>query len=653
LSIDKLLLFFGGRKADAHDLLQKMEGLMSMTSQIKARLDENLIFIWEELMSEKARSFAQHALFRVLIGSALLIVMPYAIGFLIDGISGKQTDVLLIGGALYFSIKLTGIVVGWWRQQVRERFFQEEFWYLPQAITALYLKRPLAWLSGGTSEIDGGGVDSLRDKVWNVINSYIFQIIPGYAQIVFALLACSYANVLLGLIALSYIVAERYVGSKETAYIYREMKPVIDQFKRWDRRMQEWWRNADHVKSQGVETKLLIYICSEVQKALRADDAVWRVYFAKAIAKHRARDLMFGMMLYVGIVYLTFTGVLSLAVAVLVFFSFERISSVLGDLNDQQRDVQFNLSSIAKYKRVLEKSPPFIYNEGKDFTAQDISILFDQVSHEVVDSKGDGKLVLRDVTLDIPVGQKVGIVGPSGAGKSQLLSLLTRATDPIAGTVRINGEDLRELKLESLLRYYGVIMQKSEPYEDTILGNLLFGVSHLDLPTPYEELSAHEQATICGTAYRSLEKAGLNVEAFDNGLFTNIGYKGLTLSGGQQQRLQIAAAHMKLNMSEKRPRLVIADEPTASLDSLSELKVMAHLQDNLPEGTTLLMVAHRLSTVANMDKIVFVRPIELCSDGRPQVIVYDSLTEAYRGEALFREMADAQKFVPEGIMHAA
>jgi len=604
-------------------------------------------------MSARAHALAKQALVRVLIGSALLIAMPYAIGFLIDGMSNKNTDALLVGGILFFSLKLTTIGIGWWRQQVRERFFQEEFWYLPQSITRMYLQRPLAWLSGGTSEIDGGGVDSLRDKVWNVINSYIFQIIPGYGQIVFALAACTYANVWLGLIALGYVVAERYVGSYETAYIYTAMKPVIDQFKRWERRMQERWRNADHVKSQGVETKILGHIHDEVQEAIKGDDAIWRVYFAKAIAKHRARDLLFSAILYSGVVYLImFTDKLSLAVAVLVFFSFERISSVLGDLNDQQRDVQFNLSSVAKYRRVLSQPVPFMYNQGTDFTSRDISINFDRVSHMVGDGK-DQKLILRDVSLQIPVGQSVGIVGPSGAGKSQLLSLLVRACDPTEGKVLISGTDLREIKLESLLRYYGVIMQKSEPYEDSILGNLLFGVSHLDLPSVYDELSEHEKAALCGKARLALQKAGLDPDGFDAGLFTNIGYKGLTLSGGQQQRLQIAAAHLKLSMSEDRPRLLIADEPTASLDSLSELTVMEHLQKKLPDRTTLLMVAHRLSTVADMDRIVFVRPLAECTDNTQQVTVHDSLTELYEAESLFREMADAQQFVPKGIRQAA
>lgn len=194
--------------------------------------DENLVYIWQELMSTQARTLAAHALLRVLLGAALLITLPYAIGFLIDGMTTQNTQLLLIGGAIFFGLKLHGIAIGWWRQQVRERFFQEEFWFLPQAITGRYFSRPLAWLAGGSSEIDGGGVESLRDKVWNVIGSNIFSIIPGYAMIAFALIAISFANLWLGLVTLMYIVIERYVGAKETAYIYTAMKPVIDQFKR-------------------------------------------------------------------------------------------------------------------------------------------------------------------------------------------------------------------------------------------------------------------------------------------------------------------------------------------------------------------------------------------------------------------------------------
>jgi len=624
----------------------KTEGQMpSWKDKFKWKPNDNLTFIWHDLMNTRARQLALHTIFRVLLGSAFLIAMPYAIGFLIDGMTNQILDALLVGGVLLGSLKVSGIIIGWWRQQSREYFFQEEFWHIPVAISRLYFKRPLALLAGGTSEIDGSGVESLRDKTRNVLDAYIFHIIPGWGSVAFGLIACLYANIWLGLVVLLYIVIERFFGKRDNKHIHKELEPVISDFKRWARGMEAWWGNVNVIKWLGIETKVLGMIHDNVQPALRADDAIWRVYFAKAIAWHRIRDLIYSAMLYSMIVYLVFTESLSLAIAVLVFFSSERISSTLGDLNDQQRNVQFDIGSIAKYRRVLQQPMPFSYDTGKTFnqvgSEKGITITFDKVSHTVSDGESD-KLVLRDVNLTILAGQRVGIVGPSGAGKSQLLSLLVRATDPQCGRVLINNTDLREWRLESLLRYYGVIMQKSEPFEDTVLGNLLFPISHFDLPSE----GGHSPTDIEAMARDALRKAGLNAEQFPNDLHTNIGYKGLKLSGGQQQRLQIAGAHLKLNWTRERPRLILADEPTASLDSLSELTVMEHLSEQLPMGTTVLMIAHRLSTVAAMDRIVFVRPLALCNDDTVQVTSHRSLAELYDAEALFREMADAQGFRP-------
>lgn len=640
-----MFLFFGGCPSDLSQL--NKEGQMSIgKDRFTLKLDANITFIWYDLMNARARSLAVQTIFRVLLGSAFLMAIPYAIGFLIDGMTNQTLDALLVGGVLLASLKISGIIIGWWRQQSREYFFQEEFWHIPVAISRMYFKRPLAFLAGGTSEIDGGGVESLRDKTRNVLDAYIFHIIPGWGSITFGLVACLYANVWLGLVVLLYIVIERILGERNNKHIHQELVPVISAFKRWARRMEAWWGSIDHIKNHGVETKVLGMIRDEVQPALRADDAIWRVDFARAIARHRVRDLLYSAVLYAMIVYLVYTGTLSLAVAVLVFFSSERISSTLVDLNDQQRNVKFDIGSIDKYRRVLQQDMSFTYDTGQFFNEggaeTGFTLIFENVSH-VVNDGSDDKLILRGVNLTINAGERVGIVGPSGAGKSQLLSLLVRAINPQSGKVLVNGVDMRQWRLETLLRYYGVIMQKSEPFEDSILGNLLFPISHLDVP---DGSGAWSDAAVEAKAVDALQKAGLAVEQFPQGLHTNIGYKGLKLSGGQQQRLQIAAAHLKLNWTAERPRLILADEPTASLDSLSELTVMEHLSEALPTGTTMLMVAHRLSTVANMDRIIFVRPLALCDDDTAQVTSHASLAELYAAEALFREMADAQGFRP-------
>jgi ABC-type multidrug transport system fused ATPase/permease subunit len=419
------------------------------------------------------------------------------------------------------------------------------------------------------------------------------------------------------------------------------MVPVIDDFKRWERRLTEWWNAIAYIKYQGVETKVLGRIHDDVQEPLLGDDAVWRIYFARVIVWNRLASFGFAALLYTVLGYLVLKDQVSLPSAVLVFFSCERMRSLLMDLSEIQRTVQTNLASVTKYRTVLTRPVPTTYNQGVSFAAPAIDIVFDRVSLSVPDGE-QRRLILRDVSLTIAAGEHVGMVGPSGAGKSQLMGLLVRSTDPDQGVVRVGGYNLRDVSTETLLRYYGVIMQKSDPFADTLLGNLTFGVSHLDAAC------LADSSFVEALAHQSLAKAGLDVGAFTQGLSTNIGYKGMRLSGGQQQRLQIAAAHFKLGLSPKRPRLILADEPTSALDSLAELTVMRHLEEALPEATTLLMVAHRLSTVAHMNRIIFVRPLSTCGEGVSQVTAHASLAELYDAEALFREMADAQGFRPRG-----
>ena len=620
---------------------------------LKPTLNPELSFIWKDLMNDKARRLAFESMAFAVFGSLLIIAAPYGISIFIDGLSQGTLDLLVVGGIVFLTMRLIEVFAGFFQQRHREYFFQEEFWYLPQSVMSLSLRRPLAFLTNSSSDIDGGGITSLREKTWGVIGTFVFAIIPIFSQSAFALGACFFAHPLIGLGALLYAITELKLGKMNNHFIQTEMRPVIDMFKRWERRMSEWGHNLDHIKYQGVETKILGFIHGEVQEALQGDDRVWRGYYAYWVLFRRLVSVVFSVAVYGTTGYFVlYTGTVEGAAGILVFFSFQRIVHSLRELSEQQREVQFYLASIGKYRRALKKDVPFVYNEGKTFDADDISITFDGVSHSVGED-GEEKLILRDVNLDIAVGERIGIVGPSGAGKSQLMSLLVRADDPVEGKILVSGEDLAQLNLETLLRYYGVIMQKSEPYEDTILGNVMFGVSHLDLPMlSFSDMCKADQAELMEKVRVALKKAGLDGDEFKNEILTNIGYKGTKLSGGQQQRLQIAGAHLKLSMSERRPRFVLADEPTASLDSLSEVTVMKYL-DDLPERTTMCMVAHRLSTVEHMDRIVFVRPLDKCDDHTTQVTVHDSLYDLYQTEPLFRPLADHQKYTPKERMLVA
>jgi len=604
--------------------------------------DENLAFIWERLLNDQARKTAMQTCSLIVISSAILLIMPYAIGHYLAGLTNSDTVSLLIGALMYTALRSGEALLTWIRQQMREYFFQESFWFMPQAISRLYFSRPLRWLSSGKSEIDGGGVESLFNASWNTLGNYLYGIIPGYWQIAFAVAACTYADIYLGAIALSFVALELKLGRSVNQYMHKEMKPAIDIYKRADVITQEFWHNTDHVKSHGVEGKVLQLIKKLRLPGIKIDDRVWRVYFARQMAWHQLRMLAAGGALYTLLAYLTINGFVAIPLAVLVFFSFERISDTLGRIMNEQRDVQANLARVNKYRPVLETVSPIRYDVGEQFREAPLSVSFHQVTHTVGDEQ-DEKVVLRDINLQIKAGQKVGIVGPSGGGKSQLLHLLGRGSDPVSGTVSVGDQDLSTLRMDSLLRYYGNVLQKSEPFSGTVFENLLFGVSHFDIPDD-EDTTVWQHWRILATT--ALQKAGLPASEFEHGLEETVGYKGLKLSGGQQQRLQIAGALFKLSLTDDRPRLVLADEPTSALDSLSERNVLEGL-GALPPNATMLMVAHRLSTVADMDWIIFVRPLDLCTDGQPQVTIHRSLHELYQQEALFREMADAQGFIPK------
>ncbi|OBG89811.1 ABC transporter [Mycobacterium sp. E802] len=191
--------------------------------------------------------------------------------------------------------------------------------------------------------------------------------------------------------------------------------------------------------------------------------------------------------------------------------------------------------------------------------------------------------VLRDVTFEVQPGQLVGVVGHTGSGKSSLVSLIPRFYDPSAGTVRIDGIDLRDYKLHELRRQIAYVLQDTVLFRGTIRDNIAFGrpdADHDEIIEMAKLANAHEFISEMPLGYDS-----------------PVGERGLTLSGGQRQRIGIARALIRDSP------ILILDEPTAALDAESEHLVMSALQ-RLMNGRTVITIAHRLSTIRDADKIV-------------------------------------------------
>lgn len=206
-----------------------------------------------------------------------------------------------------------------------------------------------------------------------------------------------------------------------------------------------------------------------------------------------------------------------------------------------------------------------------------------RVTFEAVDFSYDGKAaVLNDVRLDIAPGEIVALVGPSGAGKSTMFNLIPRFYDPTAGTVKLDGRDIRTLTQASLRAQIGIVPQESLLFGGTIRENILYG----RLDASEEELIAAAQAA---NAHQFITELPDKYE-------TVVGERGVRLSGGQRQRVAIARAILK------DPRILLLDEATSSLDSESEHLVQEALVRLMQHRTTVI-IAHRLSTIRVADRI--------------------------------------------------
>jgi ATP-binding cassette subfamily B protein len=224
---------------------------------------------------------------------------------------------------------------------------------------------------------------------------------------------------------------------------------------------------------------------------------------------------------------------------------------------------------------------------------------------------GNGPQVLDGIDLDVPAGRTVAIVGATGSGKTSLVMLLPRLYDPSAGSVLIDGADLREVDVASLRDEVGLVSDEPFLFSDTVRNNIAYARADA---TQEQIVDAARRADIHGF-----------IESLPDGYDTLIGERGLTVSGGQRQRLAIARAIVR------DPRVLILDDATSSVDATTEAQIKAALRELMRDRTTFI-IGHRLSTIALADEIVVLEDGRVAARG-----THDELLER---SDLYREIAE-------------
>ena len=278
----------------------------------------------------------------------------------------------------------------------------------------------------------------------------------------------------------------------------------------------------------------------------------------------------------------------------LLFSLFQPLKNLTNVVNELQNGLASadRVFAIMDIKSDIQDSDNAI--EIKDLES---SLSFKDVSFSYGDKN---KKVLHNINFKINKGEIIALVGPSGAGKSTLVDLIPRFYDTLSGAVQVDGKDIKELKINSLRSLMGIVTQETFLFDDSVKANIAYGVENISderVKDAAKAANAHEF-----------------IQNLPEGYDTIIGERGVSLSGGQKQRIAIARAIVK------NPPILILDEATSSLDSESEKHVQSAIE-NLMNERTVFVIAHRLSTVHNANKILVLEKGQIVQEGKHDELV--------------------------------
>ncbi|OPB35529.1 ABCB family ABC transporter ATP-binding protein/permease [Bartonella taylorii] len=373
----------------------------------------------------------------------------------------------------------------------------------------------------------------------------------------------------------------------------------------WRIRIREKMNMADteantHAVDSLLNFETVKYFCNETLEARRFDSSM--ANYEKAATKiwTSLSWLNFGQALIFGIgmtvlmlmsAYEIFHKTQTLGDFVFINALLIQLSIPLNFIGSIYRDVRQGLTDIEAMFDLLDVQQEIVdKSDAKPLIVRDGSIRFNQVKF----SYDPTRQILKDIDFEIPGGKTVAIVGPSGAGKSTISRLLFRFYDVDAGSITIDGQDIRDVTQKSLREAIGMVPQDTVLFNDTIAYNIFYGRPSA---TEEEMRKAAEMAQISKF-----------IEMLPEGFQSMVGERGLKLSGGEKQRVAIARTLLKA------PPLLILDEATAALDTTTEQEIQQAL-DIISRERTTLIIAHRLSTVINADEILVLKNGRIIENG--------------------------------------
>jgi ABC transporter fused permease/ATP-binding protein len=526
--------------------------------------------------------------------SATMLVYPWAARYAVDvGMGSEASDHLdlLVGGVIVV-FALNAIFV-WLRHYTLSWLGERVVVDLRALVFDRIMMLPLSWFHERRSGELVGRLASDVTIVSGVVSSDLSMALRNGAQVIGALVMLFVIDFRLTLLVLAIVpvtvIVTVYFGRK----IRRMTRTIQDQLAQVSGQVQE---------SIGAIATVQAFV-REQREAKRYRDGV-ETAFDSTISMVRLRSWFFSLSMtagYIGIALVVWLGGKRVIAGDLTpgdltsFFlytfivagAFADLAGLWGSLQRAAGATDRLFSVIDTVPDIRDPEHPVPLPAGKG------AVKFEGVSFAYPARRGQP--VLTEVDLDIAPGEVVALVGPSGAGKTTILSLLYRFYDVDRGRVLVEGVDVRQLGLAELRRTFAMVAQEPVLFSGTIRENIGYAAA----ATPSQE--AIENAAKDAFAHDF-------ISSFPDGYDTIVGERGTKLSGGQKQRIALARALIA------NPRVLILDEATSNLDAESEAAVQAALA-KLMEGRTTIIVAHRLSTVRDADRIVVLEDARVVEQG--------------------------------------
>src|SRR5882724_5855634 len=622
---------------------QERKAATSLREYLENAREAGSIFrwIWREVTTPQSR----RKLYRMFGGLMVVIILqtiqPGAVSYIFNGLTGRNGKLIYWGLGVFLGCMVVQKLADRYQESAREWVLGLHWGRLDDGITELFFEKSVGQHIHDGTTLAVSNIDKGRWRLLDMQGMILFEGIPTVLQLIMAYLFLCLLNwvagVVMGLVIVLYVTWSMYLNFK----VNQVCTPIDKEFRALNRRRVERWERVERVKVSGKEDEETREMSGIFDGVIARDRNFWLWFITQANTRGMINGTALVAIMGWG-AWLVWSGKWQIGLLYPLYAWSARVSDNIWRIGAIEHRINWNLPSVKSMIAAL-RIPPAITDSTEAVTLDHTvthQIKFADVSHTYpaeVKKTAEAPPALLRVNFTIEPGEKVALLGASGAGKTTVMRKLLRFDDPTSGCVLVNGIDLRTIRQASWRRGIGYIPQQSQVFDGAIRYNLTY------------RLSTEERARITDAELWKLMQL-LQIDFKDRltqGLDTIVGKNGIKLSGGQAQRLMIGAAVIR------RPWLLVIDEATSSLDSVTEHEVQAGLATVLSgSATSALIVAHRLSTVRNLcTKFVVLKSANEVQNNESQVeAIASSFEDLYRESPTFRRLADYQG-VTVGTLH--